>query len=488
MNRRMVFHTVGRIILLEAILLSLPALCSVIYKEKSFFAFLFSILIALVLGGGLILLSRPKHRVIYAKEGFAITTFAWLSLSLIGALPFFLSGQIPHFADAFFETVSGFTTTGASILSRVEDLDRGILFWRSFTHWVGGMGVLVFLMVFIPGISERSIHIARAEMPGPVVGKIVPKMRDTARILYLIYIVMTLLQVILLLLSGMDLFCSLTYTFGTAGTGGFGLFSDSAGSLTGPQQWIIAIFMLLFGVNFNLYFLILIRRFRSAFRSTELWAYVGIVAVATGIVFANVSQLYNGVEETLRHSLFQVSSIITTTGYSTVDFNLWPGMAKTVLLILMFIGGSAGSTAGGLKVSRVVLFFKNCHAEFRHMLHPRSVNVLRMDGKKVEKETRKGVMVYFALYMILFFGILFLVSFDQFDFETSFSAVASCFNNVGPGFSLVGPMGNYALFSPFVKVVLSCAMLLGRLEIWPILLTLYPATWQSRHTTGKENQ
>jgi len=425
-------------------------------------------------------LSRPKSRVIYAKEGFAITSLAWLSLSAIGALPFFLSGQIPSYIDAFFETVSGFTTTGASILPQVEVLDRGLLFWRSFTHWVGGMGVLVFLMAFLPNLSERSIHIIRAEMPGPSVGKILPRVRDTAKVLYIIYIAMTAVEVILLLLGGMNLFDSLVHSFGTAGTGGFGIHSDSAASFTSYQTWILTVFMLLFGINFNLYYLLLIGRARSALRSTELKVYLGIVVIAVGILCLNLSPYYDSFSRLLEDAAFQVSSIITTTGFSTVDFNAWPAISKTVLLILMFLGACAGSTAGGLKISRFILFLKNCQAEFRFMLHPRSVNVLRFEGKKVEKETQKGVMVYFVLYMLCFFTIFFFLSLDGFDVETNFSAAAACFNNVGPGLSLVGPLSSYAHFSAFSKLVLSFAMLLGRLEIWPILLTLYPAAWSTR--------
>ncbi|MBR3837045.1 MAG: TrkH family potassium uptake protein [Clostridia bacterium] len=480
MNRRMVFHTVGLIVLLEAVLLLIPAAVSLLYREESAKAFFLTILFALLAGALLILPFRPKSRVIYAKEGFAITSMAWLILSAIGALPFFLSGQIPHYIDAFFETVSGFTTTGASILPKVEELDHGLLFWRSFTHWIGGMGVLVFLAAFLPNLSGQSIHILRAEMPGPTVGKLQPRVQDTAKILYIIYIVMTAVQILLLCAGGMDLFGSAIHAFGTAGTGGFGIYSDSAASLTPYQLWVITIFMLLFGVNFNLYYYILIRRVRAALRSLELWAYLGLVILSVTIICINVSHLYEGFGTTLRHSAFQVASIITTTGFSSVDFNAWPALSKSILLLLMFCGACAGSTAGGIKISRLILFFKNCHAEFRYMIHPRSVNVLKMDGKRVEKETQKGVMVYLVLYLICFAAIFFLISFNGFDFETNFSATAACFNNVGPGFAGVGPLSSFAAYSPFSKLVLSFAMLFGRLEIWPILLTLYPAAWRAR--------
>ncbi len=480
MNRRMVFHTVGLIILLETALFLLPLAVSLIYNEVCFWAFLKAAVFSLAVGGGLLLASRPNSKVIYAKEGFAITALAWLSLSAIGALPFTLSGQIPHYIDAFFETVSGFTTTGASVITDVEALDKGILFWRSFTHWVGGMGVLVFLMAFLPNISYRAIHIIRAEIPGPTVGKLLPKIKDTAKILYVIYLVLTLLQVVILCISGRNLFDSLVHSFGTAGTGGFGIYGDSAGSFTPFQQWVITVFMLIFGVNFNLYYMMLIKRFRTALRSTELWVYCGIVAVATTLISINIFPLFDSVSETLRHAAFQVSSIITTTGYATVDFNTWPTLSKTILLILMFFGACAGSTAGGIKISRVIILFKNCLMEFRHLLHPRSVNALRFEGKKVEPETRKGVSVYLALYAICFFTVFFLLGFDGFDLETNFSATAACFNNIGPGLGLVGPASSYADYSYFSKILLSLAMLLGRLEIWPILLTLFPAAWKGR--------
>ena len=480
MNRRMVFHTVGLIVLLEAVLLLIPTAVSLLYREESARAFFLTILFALLAAALLIFPFRPKNRVIYAKEGFAITSMAWLILSAIGALPFFFSGQIPRYIDAFFETVSGFTTTGASILPRVEALDHGLLFWRSFTHWIGGMGVLVFLAAFLPNLSGRSIHILRAEMPGPTVGKLLPRVQDTAKVLYIIYIVMSAAQILLLCAGGMGLFESVIHTFGTAGTGGFGVYSDSVASLTPYQLWVITVFMLLFGINFNLYYYILIRRARAAIRSSELWAYLGLVVLSTAIICINVSHLYDGFGTTLRHSAFQVASIVTTTGFSSVDFNAWPALSKSVLLLLMFSGACAGSTAGGIKISRLILFFKNCHAEFRYMIHPRSVNVLKMDGKRVEKETQKGVMVYLVLYLICFAAIFFLISFNGFDFETNFSATAACFNNVGPGFAGVGPLSNFAAYSPFSKLVLSFAMLFGRLEIWPILLTLYPAAWRTR--------
>jgi len=472
----MVFYTTGLIILTEAALMLLPLGVGLWYREgESVLAFCLSLVITLFAGGGLTFFSRPRSRVIYAKEGFAITTLAWASLSALGAFPFFLSGQIPDYLDAFFETVSGFTTTGASILENVELLDRSLLFWRSFTHWVGGMGVLVFLMAFLPGITDQSLHIIRAEMPGPVVGKLLPRTRDTAKILYLIYLAMSLVQVILLLISGMSLFDSVVHMFGTAGTGGFGIHSDSAAGFTPLQQWIITVFMLLFGINFNLYYLILIRRFRTAIRSTELHCYGIIVAVATAILCFNSAPLFDSLGESLRHAAFQVSSVISTTGFSTLDFNTLPALSQSVLLLLMFLGACAGSTAGGLKISRFILIAKNCMSEFRYMLHPKSVSVLSFEGKKVEKETQKGVVIYFSLYMICILATYFIISMDGFDIATNFSAAVSCFNNVGPAFGRA--FAGYFDYSPLSKAVLSFAMLLGRLEIWPILVTLSPGVW-----------
>ncbi len=477
MNRKMIFYTVGQIMQVTAFLLLLPATVALIYQESCVWSFLITILVALASGTALTLISKPKDPIIYAKEGFIIVSLAWLSLSAIGALPFYLSGEIPQYTDAFFETVSGFTTTGASILTDVESMSHGLLFWRSFTHWIGGMGVLVFVMAIIPNVSDRSIHIMRAEMPGPVIGKLVPRVKDTAKILYLIYIVMTIVEIIFLLCGGMPLFDSVVHAFGTAGTGGLSVKSNSIAGYSPYLQWVITIFMLLFGMNFNLYYLLLIRRFRSVFKSAELWFYVGVVAVSTLTITVNISSMFPTISESIRASAFQVVSIITTTGYATVDFNLWPQLSKGILLILMFIGGCAGSTAGGLKVARVIILGKHIRKELRHMIHPRSVSTVKFEGKTVEESTLNTVTVYFALYMFIFFAIFLFLCFEPFDMVTNFSAAASCFNNVGPGFALVGPASSYAAYSPFSKWLLSFAMLLGRLEIFPLMLTLSPTTW-----------
>ncbi len=479
MNKKMVFYMIGNILMLEAVLLLIGVFCSIVYRENNIlFSFLITAAIAFVAGMLLRILNRTKDKTIFAKEGFAIVSLAWISLSAVGALPFVISGEIPSFTDAFFETVSGFTTTGASILKDVESMSKGLLMWRSFTHWIGGMGVLVLFMALLPTDTGRTIHIMRAEMPGPIIGKLVPKASSTAKILYIIYIALTALQCILLVLGGMPLFDSLIHTFGTAGTGGFGVKSDSLGSYTPYQQWVITIFMLIFGINFNIYYLILMKKFRSVVKSEELWVYLAIVFVAATAIALNIYPLYDNTADTLRYSAFQVATIISTTGYATVDFNLWPTLSKAVLFLLMFTGACAGSTAGGLKVSRVILLFKQVRSHLRHMLHPRSVEAVKLEGKSVDKETLSNVATYFALYFICFGAIFALISVaDSFSLETNISATAACFNNIGPGFDAVGPAANYAGYSAVSKWALAFGMLLGRLEILPMLLIFAPSIW-----------
>ena len=482
MNRRMVLYTVGVVAKIEAALLVLPLIVSLIYKESCAWQFLITVIISLAVGFVLSFFFKPSNKVIYAKEGFAIVTLTWITLSLIGCLPFYLSGEIPSFVDAFFETVSGFTTTGASIVNNVEELSKGILFWRSFTHWIGGMGVLVFVMAIIPTVSDRSIHILRAEAPGPVVGKIVPKMKQTARLLYVIYILMTLITFAFLMAGGMPVFDSVVHAIGTAGTGGFGIKADGLGSYSPYIQWVITIAMILFGINFNLYYFLLIRKFKSALKNEELIAYIAVIVVSTVVISFNISPLYETTSETVRHSAFQVASIISTTGFSTVDFNEWPALAKTVLLILMFCGGCAGSTAGGLKISRVVLLIKSMKRELKRLLHPRSVSVVRLDGRRVEEKTISSLHSYFAIYVALFILTIVFLGMDTFDIETNIAVAASCLNNIGPGLGTVGPLSSYAGYSPFLKIMLSCLMLLSRLEIIPIILTFSPSTWKKKKT------
>ena len=481
MNKRMVFSTLGKLTLSEAILMVLPLIVALLYGEfKVALSFLIAIAVALVVGFALHKYFKPQNKIIYAKEGFIIVAFGWLIMSIIGAFPFVLSGDIPSYIDAFFETVSGFTTTGASILRDVEALSHGALFWRSFTHWVGGMGVLVFIMAILPSISDRSIHIMRAEMPGPIVGKIVPRARETARILYVIYFAFTAIEVILLLIGGMPLFDSLVHAFGTAGTGGFGIKADSIASYSPYLQWVITIFMFLFGINFNLFYLIWIRKFKSALVSEELWVYVGISLASVAIIAFNIHSLYGTLGETLRVSAFQVSSIVTSTGYSTADFNMWPTLSKTVLIGLMFVGACAGSTGGGFKVARVIMLFKMIKQELRRIIHPRAVTAVKFEGKTVDKTTLSSVSSYLAIYLVFFIVTVLIISFEPFGFETNFTASLSCLNNIGPIFSQVDPFVSFANYSGISKIVLSFAMLFGRLEIYPLLIALTPTTWTKK--------
>lgn len=478
MNRKMVFSTLGQLTLSEAALMIAPLIVTLIYGEfKVMASFLVAIGIALIVGSLLYFLFKTENKVIYAKEGFVIVAFGWLIMSVIGALPFVLSGDIPSYIDAFFETVSGFTTTGASILRDVESLSQGALFWRSFTHWIGGMGVLVFIMAILPSISDRSIHIMRAEMPGPIVGKIVPRARQTARILYVIYLAMTVLEIVLLLFGGMPLFDSIVHAFGTAGTGGFGIKNSSIGSYNSYLQWVITIFMFLFGVNFNLYYLIIMKKAKSAIKSGELWAYIAISASAIAIICANTRHLFGSFGETFRTSAFQVSSFITSTGYGTTDFNAWPTLSKTVLIILMFIGACAGSTGGGFKVARIVMLVKMIKQELRRIIHPRAVTAVQFEGKTVDRITLSSVSSYLAIYLAFFIVILLLISFESFGFETNFTATLSCINNIGPIFSQTDPLVSFANYTGFSKILLSFTMLFGRLEIYPLLIALTPSTW-----------
>ncbi len=484
MNIKMIFNTLGRTACAQAALLVLPLAVCIIYGEAAWFGFAATALLSLGLGLLLCVCFRTKNSAIYAKEGFAIVGLVWLMLSLMGALPFTLNGEIPNYVNAVFESVSGFTTTGASILTgeQIEGMSHGGLFWRSFTHWVGGMGVLVFITAIAPGSSDRSSHILKAEMPGPIFGKLVPRLRDTAKILYLIYIALTISQIVLLRVFGMNWFESLVHSFGTAGTGGFGIKGDSIASYNPACQWIIALFMMLFGVNFNLFYLAIIRRFRPALRSTELRVYLLMIVFAVAILTVNISYFNSPGAATMgdavRSSFFQVTSVITTTGYSTVDFNLWPGLSKAILLVLMLVGGCAGSTAGGLKVSRLVILVKMIGKEFRRMLHPRSVSSVKLEGKRLDDTTTNNVGVYLAIYSACMVAVFLLISFEPFGLETNLTASIACFNNVGPGFGTVGPAGGYADYTVFSKLVLSAAMLMGRLEIFPLILAFSPSTWR----------
>lgn len=483
MNYRMVVFVLGRIFLVEAAMLLLPMVCSAIYGEWYMLpAFLLPAVILLLLGLAASL-RTPKNTTIYARDGLAIVALVWVLMSAFGALPFVISGEIPAFADAFFEMVSGFTTTGSTILNDIEALSHGALFWRSFSHWVGGMGVLVFAMAVLPMTDGRAMHLMRAEVPGPTCGKLSSKLSDSAKILYGIYFAMTALEVALLCAGGMSLYESLIHAFGTAGTGGFSNRALSIGAYQNPYfEWVIGIFMLLFGINFNLYYFILMRHFREAFGSEELHAYLGIVLFSTVTIAANILSMAGSVGEAVRTAFFQVSSIITTTGYGTTDFNLWPTYSRILLLLLMFVGGCAGSTAGGLKVSRVIIFFKAARQDLNKMLHTHAVTAIRFEGKPLDEKTLQGVHNYFNVYMLLIMLSTVLVSLDGFDLTTTFTAVITCLNNVGPGMEIVGPMGNFSQFSAPVKYLLSFDMLAGRLELYPMLAMFAPRLWRRRRT------
>lgn len=480
MNRKMVLNTVGKIAMADAAFLFMPFIVGVMYKEKDALSFAVTAVISLFIGMLLKAVSNTSNKTIYVKEGFTIVAFAWLYMSAIGALPLYFGGTTSSYIDAFFEIVSGFTTTGASILTDVESVSHGALFWRSFSNWIGGMGVLVFVMALLPNIADRSINIMRAEMPGPVVGKIVPRARDTAKILYLIYIGLTALLFLLLVLGDMPVFDGLLHSFSTAGTGGFGVKNNSIGGYTPYHQWVITVFMFIFGTNFNLYYLLLIRRFKPVFKSTELRFFICIVISSVAVICVNTYSIFGNINDTVRHVSFQTLSIVSTSGFSTVDFNEWPLLSKSILLLLMFFGGCAGSTAGGIKISRIVILIRASAREFGKMLHPHSVRTVKMEGKTLDEQTLSGVTSYLVVYVACFLLIYFVLCFESFDFETNFSAAMACFNNVGPGFSLVGPASNYSQYSGFSKAVLSFAMLLGRLEIFPLILGLNPLNWKHK--------
>ncbi len=481
MNYRMLLYLLGLLLLLEGALLVLPMLVAIIYGESPL-PFLYTIGI-LALVGAALALQKPKNRRIYAKEGFVSVAGGWILLSLFGALPFVFSGAIPSFIDAFFETVSGFTTTGSTILTEIEGLPKGILFWRSFTHWVGGMGVLVLMLALFPSDNSRSMVLLRAEVPGPQKGKLVPKARRTALILYAIYVALTVAEIIALLLCGMSFYDSTVNALATAGTGGFSVLNSSIGGYQNPAaEWVIGIFMLLFGVNFTLYFFILIGHFRDFFKSEELRVYLSIVLVATAVITLNVLPFSGGFGEALRAAFFQVTSIASTTGFATLDYDaLWPTLSKAVLLLLTVIGASAGSTAGGLKVSRVIILFKNALREVKQILRPRSVNVTHLDGEALSEETVRSTVSYMTIYLMTLIVCTLFLCLDSFgDFMTHFTAALTCINNVGPGLAAVGPAGNFAGYSVFSKLLLSFTMLIGRLEFFPMLILFSPSTWRKR--------
>lgn len=478
MNYAMIRYIIGWILNFEAAFMSPSFVVGLIYREKSSWAIFATMLLCLVIGVPMVLLKRPKQAVFYAKDGFVSVGLSWVVLSVMGALPFVISGSIPHPVDALFETVSGFTTTGSSILSDVEALPKCMLFWRSFTHWVGGMGVLVFMLTILPMSGGYHMNLMRAESPGPSVERFVPTVKSTAKILYGIYICLSLLELLLLLVGKMPMFDALTLTFGTAGTGGFGIKNDSIGSYTTYQQTVITIFMILFGVNFNVYFLFLLKKIRQGLKNEELRAYLGIILGAILLITVNIAGKFGNPFLAFHHAAFQVGSIITTTGYSTVDFNTWPTFSKTVLVLLMLIGASAGSTGGGIKVSRIVILAKSVKKELKQYLHPHSISKIKMDGKPVEHEVVRSINVFLIAYLLIYAVSMLIVSLDNFDFTTTFTSVAATINNIGPGLDLVGPAANFGILSVPSKLVLVFDMLAGRLEIFPLLLLFVPDTWR----------
>lgn len=482
MNYKAVLSILGNVVKYMVALLFVPLLIALYYGEGDAKSFLLTILIGAPIG---FILSNIKaeKKAIYAKEGFLIVGFAWIIISAIGALPFVISGAIPSFIDAFFETVSGFTTTGATILTAIEGLPKGILFWRSFTHWIGGMGFLIFMLALIPSLGSNSIHLLKAESPGPSPGKIVPKIKETAKILYLIYFALTLIEGILLMCAGMNLYDAVIHAMGTAGTGGFSNMNASIAAFNSPAiEWIITIFMLIFGINFALYFQILKGNFKGFFKNEELRYYLLIILSAFILITVNIISLNGGdIILSIRQSAFQVSSIVTSTGFATVNFNFWPTLSKLIIVMLMFVGAMAGSTGGGIKTVRIVIMLKAIKREINKIIHPKRVNSVKIDGKTVDEDIIHGVFLFIGAYIIISLIAIFIISFDNFDVVTTVTSVITTMSNIGPGLEVVGPAGNFAAFSPLSKLVLSFCMLAGRLEIYPMLIMFSPSIWRKNH-------
>lgn len=479
MNHSIIKYLLGWIMNMEALFMLLPVATAVVYGESIGFIYL-GVAAACGLIGFICTRKKPGTKMFFAREGFVTVSLGWIILSFFGCMPFVISGEIPHVIDALFEIVSGFTTTGASIIPAVEELSKASLMWRSFSHWIGGMGILVFILAILPMAGDYNMHIMRAESPGPSVGKLVPKIRITAKLLYSIYFFMTIVMMILLLIGGMPLFDSICMSFGAAGTGGFACRNFGQAGYTVYQQGVITVFMLLFGVNFNVYYLMLIRKPKDAFRCEELRGYLAIVVIAILLITVNIRSMFPSLFQAFHQAAFQVSSIITTTGYATIDYNQWPEFSKCILLLIMFVGACAGSTGGGMKVSRVMIAFKEIKKEMASVIHPRSVKVLKYEGKALEHNTLRSLNAYIIVYFFIFAVSLLIISLDNFDFMTSFSAVAANLNNIGPGMNVVGPVSNYSAMSYLSKSTLIFDMLAGRLELFPVLVLLTPGTWK-RH-------
>lgn len=486
MNRSIIRYIVACVLSFEGLFLLLPTIVGFIYGEKQAFTYL-----AVAAGCGLLgtlgRLKKPKSNVFYSKEGFASVSLCWIVLSLAGALPFFITGEIPSYIDALFETISGFTTTGSSILSNVEALSKCTLFWRSFTHWVGGMGVLVFIMAILPLSGGSNMHLMRAESPGPSVGKLVPKVRQTAMILYGIYFAITIVEIIALLITGMDVFTSMTLTFGTVGTGGFGILNTSIASYGLASQIVIIIFMIICSCNFNVYYLLLIRKPKEALFNEELRYFLIIVFASATFITINIMDKFESVFKAFHAAMFQVASIISTTGFGTEDFDLWPTFSKTILVTLMFVGACAGSTGGGFKISRLIIILKSVKNELLSITHPRSVQGVHVDGRKIPSEIVRRTLCYLAVYVLIIIVSVLLVSLDKEDFTTSFTSVMATFNNIGPGLAKVGPTSNFGDFNIFSKIVLMLDMLIGRLEIFPMLVLMSMGIWRSKGRVKRQS-
>ena len=481
MNMRVVLKLLGTVLLWESILMIPSLMISIVDNSYEINAFIISIIIIGVLGFAMMNI-KTNGLQMRNREGFAGVAICWVVMSLLGALPFYISGAIPSYIDAVFETVSGFTTTGSSILTDIEILPRGILFWRSFTHWIGGMGVLILTLALMPSLGARSVFLMRAESPGPSPGKLVPKISETAKLLYIIYAAMTVIEIVLLIIAKMPIYDAFIHAFGTAGTGGFSNRGLSVGAYNSSFiDWIITIFMLLFGVNFSLHYLLLKGDWKSVIKNEELRLYGTTVLISIIIICINVLPFYNySIKESLTQSSFQVATVVTTTGYATTDFNLWPMLSKSILLMLMFFGACAGSTGGGIKFIRVLLLFKAVAYEIRRTVHPNSIGTIKVDGRKVDISVMSSIMIFFFAYVATMIVAILIVSLDNFDFMTTFSAVLATISNIGPGFEIVGPMGNYADFSVLSKIVLTCCMIIGRLEVMPIFVLMSPSIWKKR--------
>ena len=479
MNYSIVLYILGCVLKFESAFLVLPALVGLIYREHASVSYLAVAVLCLILGV-LLTHKKPRSTNLYTREGFVAVALSWIIMSIFGAIPFVLTGDIPFYVDALFETISGFTTTGSSILTDVESISKASLFWRSFSHWIGGMGVFVFIMAILPMMGGSTMNLMKAESPGPSVSKLVPHVKDTAKILYGIYIAITICEATILRALGMPLFDSLTTTFGTVGTGGFGIRNDSIAGYSPAIQITITVFMILSGINYTAYFYILTGKIKELFKIEEVRWYLAIIFGSVAVITWNVRSLYPTFSETLRHAFFQVGSIITTTGYATTDFDLWPALSKTLLVTLMFIGACAGSTSGGIKVSRILILLKTIRKELSLIIHPRQVKKIRMDGHPVDHETLRSANVFLVVYFVLLLTSMLLICVDEFDFSTNFTSVVTVLNNIGPGLNLVGPTQNFSIFSPFSKFVLMFDMLAGRLELFPMMILLMPSTWKRK--------